>query len=632
MYKKSLIAISALAMLSSSSLADTTNLSDVVVTAKSNKSIDDISSTVTVITAEEIEKMNATNISDILVKTPGIIKTVANRSTGGRENFSIRGLDSNYSLILVDGKKISPTDDYIGHSNFEYSWVSPSMIERIEIIKGPQSSIYGSQAIGGVVNIITKKNSRKFFGDIDVQGGKSSAKNGGNEYKASVNIGGNISDKLFLYVGANKTERKATGGNGYDMTRMRTFIPTNKATYVEGVDSKDVITKLKYNIDDTQNIYASYLRSEEDRLEYNKKISYDMKKDSYSFGYEKSFNDVSLNIDYSNSKTDIKSDTIFSKTDYVIKIDSLKGEAKISSLKNNYIVLGAETSNTSYDRKPVVGRAPKDIKTNSFYIQDEIELGNFIFSLGGRYDDNERFGNRFSPNVGALYKIDDKQRIKLSYAEGFKAPSVHKATTGFGNGRHGSAFGNDNLKAETSRSYELAYEYYGQDTVLKTAIFKTDLKNKIATERRGRLEYYINKDQVEAKGFEASIKHDFNENHSINTNYTFVKTEDKKKKEELTYKPKHNINVGLSSKFAYGISTYLSANYVAEQMYEDVNQRRKKASSYTIFNAQVSKQLAKNLDLRVGVDNITNKSKVYDSEIPYYLKERVIYAGLKYKF
>ncbi|WP_198304320.1 TonB-dependent receptor plug domain-containing protein [Arcobacter vandammei] len=120
MYKQSLFAISALALISTNVFAntDTKKLDEVVVTAKSDKKIEDLSSSVTVITAEDIAKLNATNIKDILVKQAGIITSGATSMTGGRESFSIRGLDHTYSLILVDGKKINPTEGYIGHSDF----------------------------------------------------------------------------------------------------------------------------------------------------------------------------------------------------------------------------------------------------------------------------------------------------------------------------------------------------------------------------------------------------------------------------------------------------------------------------------------------------------------------------------
>ncbi|WP_321470303.1 TonB-dependent receptor domain-containing protein [Halarcobacter sp.] len=625
MYKQSLLSLLALSVLSSNSFADY-ELEDIMVSAKSSKSIKDLSEVITVITAEDIERLNATNIKDALIRTPGVIKSAAGAMMGGRESISIRGLDSTYSLILVDGKKINPTDDYIGHSDFQYSWVPIDMIERIEVMKGPKSSIFGSQAIGGVINIITKKDKRKIYGEVNIQGGISSADNGGDENKISASLGGNISDKLFFFLGANKNERDPVGGAGTTMFGS----PTNEATYIEGLKSKDIITKLRYSFDDTQSVYASYIRGEEERKDYDDTITYDLDRDIYSVGYEKKLKDISFSIDYSRAQQDSKANSMFAKYTHKLESDLLKAETKISMLKNNYIIIGAETSKDAYDRTRVNGtnQYSFDARANAYYLQDEIDLGDFIFTFGGRYDDNKKYGNEFSPNIGVVYKIDDYQRLKASYGEGFKAPSVTKGSNGFGTGSHGAPFGNDNLEAETSKSYELAYELYTDNAIFKSAIFRTDVDNMIKAEGATGNVRYENIDEVATKGFELGIEYAINDNHMLNANYTFIKTEDKQTRKNLTYKPKHTINVGLSSEFGWGISSYISANYVGSQYSDGANEN--KAEAYTIYNAQISKDINKDLSIKLGIDNITNEE--FDDNDPYYLKRRVAYVGLNYKF
>jgi len=625
MYKESIFTIAALAMITTSSIASD-KLDDVVVTAKSDKTVKDLSGAITVITAEDIAKLNATNIKDILVRTPGIIKTAAGAMLGGRESISIRGLDSTYSLILVDGKKINPTDNYIGHSDFQYSWVPINMIERIEVMKGPKSSIYGSSAIGGVINIITKKDNKKIYGEIDLEAGFSSAKNDGDDYKISANIGGNISEKLYMFLGASKNEREATGGDGFTAFGS----PTDEATYIEGVESKDVVLKLKYNIDDSQSVYASYLRGEEKRKDYkNDDPTYDLERNIYSVGYEKSFEDIALSVDYSRAEQDSIAASMFANYTHALENDSLKGEAKISMIKNNYIVVGAETSNETYER--ITSGSTQysfDARSNAYYLQDEINLGDFIFTLGGRYDDNQKYGSEFSPNAGLVYKINEKQRLKVSYGEAFKAPAVTKGSDGFGSGMHYSPFGNDDLKAETAKSYELAYEFYGENSIFKSAIFKTDVENMINAVSNNNIVRYENIDKSGTEGFELGLDYHFNNKHSINVNYTYIKTEDKETGKDLTYKPKHTANIGLSSEFGWGLSSYLSANYIGEQYSDSAN--TDKISAYTLFNAQISKDITKDLIVRLGIDNITDKE--FDEGNPYWLKRRLAYLGLNYKF
>ena len=636
MYKQSLYASLTLAMLSTNSFAneEIKKLNDIIVTSKSNQSIEDLSNTVTVITAEDIEKLNAVDIKDVLLKSAGMVEIGGGRSPG-RTYVSIRGTRQSDTLFLVDGKRGNPTADYIEYSDFEYNTVPLSAIERIEIVKGAKSSIYGSDAMGGVVNIITKKDSRAIYGALDVRAGASSAKHGGDVQNYSANLGGNISDKLFMFLDVNKTNRDATGDN--------------TGTFIEGLDSTSGITKLRYVIDDTQNIYASYLKGVDKRDDYKGPQTYKIERDIYSLGYEKSFEKVALSLDYTNAKTDTTSNTSAFKGEHNLNTDTLDAEAKISAIPYNYLIVGAGTTKDKYERYDKATSIGKnfDRRANNYYIQDEIELGDFIFTIGTILDDNEKYGTEWSPNTGAVYKIDDKQRLKLNYSEGFKAPSLKEGDSGYVfNARplpimNVIIYGNDDLKPETSKSYELAYEFYGEDTTFKAAVFRTDLKDMISEKLISRTTpppfpikfnyQYQNIDRANIKGFETDFKYNFNENHTFNANYTYIKTKDESTGDELEFRPKNTINLGLSSEFGWGISSYLSANYIGTQYYTDANNISQKASGYALFNAQVSKKLNKDLTATIGVNNIGDKN-FDDSGYPYYIERRLAYVGINYKF
>ncbi len=645
MYKQSVYASLALAILTTSSFSneETKKLDDLIIsTSKSNQNITDLSNTVTIITAEDIEKLNAVDIKDVLLKSAGMVEIGGGRSPG-RTYVSTRGTRQSDTLFLVDGKRGNPTADYIEYSDFEYNTVPLSSIERIEIIKGAKSSIYGSDAMGGVVNIITKKDSRAIYGAIDVRAGASSASNGGDVQNYSANIGGNISNKLFMFLDVQKTNRDATGDN--------------TGTFIEGLDSISGITKLRYDIDDTQNIYASYLKGEDKREDYKGPQTYKIKRDIYTIGYEKSFEKVALSLDYTNAKTDTDANTSAFKGEHNLSTDTLEAEAKISAIPYNYVIVGTGTTKDKYERndKTTGIDATFDRRANKYYIQDEIEIKDFIFTLGTILDDNEKYGTEWSPNAGVVYKIDDKQRLKLNYSEGFKAPNLKEGDSGYVFNATPVPImnviieGNDDLKPETSKSYELAYEFYGEDTTFKASVFRTDLKDMISekqlsftppgvipgfppTIKPGVYKYrYSNIDRANIKGFETDFKYDFNENHTFNANYTYIKTKDEETDEELEFRPKNTINIGLSSNFGWGISSYLSANYIGEQYYTDSNNNKQKASGYALFNAQVAKKITKDLTARIGINNIGDK-KFDDNGYPYYIERRLAYVGLNYKF
>ena len=636
MYKLSLYASLTLAMFTTNSFSneDIKKLDDIVVTSKSNQSIEDLSNTITIITAEDIEKLNATDIKDILLKSAGMVEIGGGRSPG-RTYVSIRGTRQSDTLFLIDGKRGNPTADYIEYSDFEYNTVPLSAIERIEIIKGAKSSIYGSDAIGGVVNIITKKDSRKIYGALGVKTGASNAKNGGDTQNYSANLGGNISNKLFMFLDVNKAKREASG--------------KNIQTYIEGLDSTSGIVKIKYNIDDTQNVYASYLKGEDKRDDYKGPQTYKIERDIYTLGYVKSFEKIALSLDYTNAKTDTESNTSAFKGEHNLNTDTLDVETKISAIPYNYVIIGTGTTKDKYERYDKATSVGKnfDRRANNYYIQDEIELGDFIFTLGTILDDNEKYGTEWSPNAGTVYKIDDKQRLKLNYSEGFKAPSLKEGDSGYVfDARPVPSMnviikGNDDLKPETSKSYELAYEFYGEDTTFKASVFRTDLKDMISEKLISKrtpppfpmkFNYqYQNIDRANIKGFDTDFKYNFNENHTFNANYTYIKTENEITEEELEFRPKNTINLGLSSHFGWGISSYLSANYIGTQYYTDSNSKSQKASGYTIFNAQATKKITKDLIATIGVNNIGDKN-FDDSGYPHYIERRLAYVGLNYKF
>lgn len=149
----------------------------------------------------------------------------------------------------------------------------------------------------------------------------------------------------------------------------------------------------------------------------------------------------------------------------------------------------------------------------------------------------------------------------------------------------------------------------------------------------GNQHQWRNVDKADIQGFEAEVEYYITDNHMLNANYTLLKTENKSgtnKGKDIQYRPKNTINIGLSSDFDYGISSYLSANYIGTQYKNADNSEKIKA--YTMANAQISKKLTNDLSVRVGVDNIFDKHFDETIDNADYLKRRFAYVGLNYKF
>ncbi len=161
-----------------------------VTATRTDTLLKDAPGAVSVITEQQIAEQPVRDIVDILSEVPGI--SLIGQGAGGRKTISIRGADNHHTLVLVDGRRIAASNAVMGHSNYENSWVPVENIKRIEVVRGPLSSLYGSEALGGVINIITKPPTKEWRGGFKIGGGAPSGK-GGN----STNVGAHVSGPLL---------------------------------------------------------------------------------------------------------------------------------------------------------------------------------------------------------------------------------------------------------------------------------------------------------------------------------------------------------------------------------------------------------------------------------------------------
>ncbi|WP_321494038.1 TonB-dependent receptor domain-containing protein [uncultured Desulfobacter sp.] len=630
MWKKifTVIAVVAITGAGNAPAADTSDISAVenkmVITAKSNQADHDIPASSTIITSQQIISSNASSIKDVLIEQAGIDFGVNNSSVYGRGNISIRGSATGHVLVLVDGKKVSGSDAQIGHTDFEYNWVPMGSIDRIEVIKGPMSSIYGSQAIGGVVNIITKKSSKKFYGDIDAQYGDSSD-DGGDEYKLGLNIGGRIADQVSLFVGAEHSDR--------DPSRDE---DDNTETKIEGKKINNGFAKIQLDIDKSQYIEASYGQGNEDRLKVDDLLYYDIDRKNYAVGYSKQFSSVTLDLDAYATDSDMHYNTESATGGYTHSMtDSvIRGEVDIAALKSNYIVTGAEFKNQDYEKNydkaaNADNNFANDLDNTSVFLQDEINIGKaFILTLGTRYDYHEKFHGEWSPKIGVLYKLAEHHRVRANYGEGFMAPTVTQNSSSYAaTAMKTTIYGNNDLQPETSKSFELGYEFFTDTTVFKATVYKTDVDNLIDTEYlagSSNEKMYVNVDSATIQGFECELSQDVTQNFNIRVGYHYLDTENDLTGQDLTYRPRHSVNIGLNATLPWDIHATVNADYTGEQ-----TDGTDEFDDFIVFNAHVSKTLYDRITIRLGVDNISDED--LDDE-PYDIEGRVVYAGVNFRF
>jgi outer membrane receptor for ferrienterochelin and colicins len=626
-----------------STVANADTIDNIVVTAKSNQSIENTAGSISIITAKDIQSMNATSIEEVLEEVVGVNIGVNDSSLGGRNTISIRGTDSKHSLILIDGKRISGSDAQIGHSNFQYNWLPLNAIEKIEVVRGPMSALYGSKAIGGVVNIITKKPDGKISGTASIKKGIS-ASDGGDEKEVALTLGGKITDKLSMTAFVQKIDS--------DLVENKDDKTANSDR--EGKELINKMLSVWYDIDDTQQVSATIIKGDETRKYQSKSARppftttmydefYEIDKSHQSIAYKKNFDDITLDLKY--YKTESDSHTQEFKYTHEIENNVMNAELSIDKFDNNFLIVGLEKSTEKYRKRYDLASddATKgftgEVETKSIFVQDEIELNkNTLVVLGGRYDKHEKFGGNFSPKVNVVYKLDSQSRLKIGYGEGFNAPTVTQNSSNFKfDGRH-VFLGNDDLQPETSKSIEIGYEKTTKEYSLKASIFKTEIKDLIDGKVISSAPLYpggpmknTNLYSNVAESSMQGVELEFNKkrlfaNTDLHIGYNYLKTEDKETGKELSGKTKHKLNMALKTKFINNMNSTFRIKYTGTQM----NKEDVKQNAYTIADLQLSKEFTKSITAQVGVDNVTNKQ--LKNEDNYQIKGRLVYLKLSYSF
>lgn len=395
----------------------TEKLDEVVITAtRTIRQLSTLPMPVTIVTKDAIKKSNSVRLGDILNEQTGLI-TIPD--FGGGEGIQLQGLDSQYTLILIDGVPL------IGRSagTLDLNRVTIGNIKQIEVVKGASSSLYGSEALGGVVNIITDTPKYGFKGDVNYRSGSFAT----NDMSASSSY---KKEKFGLSTFINRYS-----SSGYDLDTsndLNTVDPfTNytfetKLTY-EISDKTELLLSGRYYTQNQEAIPTASLRGESDINEWNVRFKLATRHNSkwnsllefYATRYKA---DEFLN----NTNGTLFSESFFNQLFVRPEIRSTY------RIKKNELTVGIGTTHESLERtyfttKPVF---------NSPYVFAQYDINpteKWNIILGARYDNHNKYQSQFSPKFAANYKINDQISVKGSVGYGFKAPDFRQLYFNFTN-------------------------------------------------------------------------------------------------------------------------------------------------------------------------------------------------------
>lgn len=632
--EKALLTVAALLLLSTTGYAKEVpekdfTLDEIVVTAtRTETNLKDVPSAIQVITHETIEEQGAQTLADVLKYATGIQLTRSS-STTGRAAVSIRGFDSRFSMILIDGKRLSSEID----QNYELNRIPLENIERIEIVRGPVSSLYGTEALGGVINIITKKSKNQSF-VFDVGGGLyTNGDNGKDRYSFAYDSGetGNFSIRLSGSQVENDALFKSSG-----------------LTYEPYGTRKNINATIDYRLSGNETLSFSKGYTKEATYEYVKPAAIILKardyveRDEDSLSYTKQAEDNELFLRYYHSVMEKSLDQYNAATQGLANwvrakrtVNAYEGRFTQTLNPQHRLTFGAEYRpetfrGTAVDTKEgyfTVVHPSGQTKTGSTahlnysaaYLQDEWNVNDRLLAvLALRYDDSNKFESNLSPKLGLTYKLTGTARLKMNIAQGFRSPTPNQLYQ-----QASTQKGNPNLKSETSRSYDISLEKDWHKSSGKLTFFNNDVTDMIdLVTISGTDKQYQNISKASLKGIEAEYTRVLSGQLSWTNSYTYLDAVNGSTNERLANRARQVLTSGLSYHNPEGFTANLQTQTFGSFLASPGGEK-----SYSLWNLAMTQKLSDHHKLRIGIDNIFNKT---DEDIP--LLGTYIHGSIQFSF
>ncbi len=609
-------------------------------------------SSVSVITAEDIKAKGFMTLGNILKSVPGI-DIVSSGGFGKKSSMFIRGADSKNTLVLIDGIMFNDPSTPARGANI--ADLTVNNIERIEIVRGPQSVLYGSNATAGVINIITKKGK----GKVSVYAGSEyGSYNTWKVYTGSSGASGNIN--YSLDVSNTNTDGFSAADDDNDL------IPHNQNTSEDDSwENTTLSTSLGIDINSNFNVKATlrHVDSETDlddwgpgfagdRFKYDsnlwmyvaepemsKKAMQDTKQTFGRFEINNSFMShlIDTKIYYNNSK--IKRTSYDNNGNFDSKYKSLTDESGFQAslnFENNIITFGSSHFYESYETDT---SSKKSCYTNSIWAQNQFFWKESLSAvIGIRWDDNEAFGNKTTYRIAPSYTFTSiNTTFKGSYGTGFRSPSLYELYAD-SLPMWGFTGGNQNLDPEKSKGWDAGFEqsFIDNQLIFGVTYFKLNFDNKITyvTDSNTFQSTYENiSGKTKTEGIESFIKWTLFKSlgFSVNYTYTHAKAPDNTR---LVRRPLNKVSFNTKYKPTDTLLINLDANWHDKQ--DEIYAKDKEGNavleldSYTVINISAIYDVCDYFQIYGRIDNIFDK--YYEETWSYAVAGLSGYVGIKVKY
>ena len=584
---------------------ESTRLEPVVVTGTSFQSLlSEATSEVTIISEQEISYQNAASVTELLEQVPGLYVDQPG-SRGGISSVYIRGGDPNFTLVLIDGVEVNDPSNSRGGS-FDFSTLSTDNIERIEIVKGPLSSVYGSDAISGVINIITKRGSGEAKLSSQISGGRFS------QFRDLVSLMGSYGSLDYALSGSYTDEGEQVEGSGFRSPA------TNFKVGGFIFEDLAVSTSFRYSHidsrsfpDDSGGPEFAVIRNSEIREVDQFLFGLDIEHEVFSYWEYK------IDFGFYSNKEDVVSPGVSPgiRDPFGIPPSTIKNDFKRYRLffinkfaiyENLDIRAGVDFEyEKGISNGEIFGEVtiPARFNLDRYVLSPLVEIvfepmDDLLIILGARLDFPKDFDTEVSPRVGLSYKMPGTgTRVKANFGKGFKLPSFFA----LGN----PIVGNPALLPETSYSLDIGIDQslFKEIIGFTFTVFYNRFENLVDFDE-GPPPVLVNRSKVNVKGFEGYVTFKPFKSLSANGFLNYNNFDVQGTNEPLRNRPMWWGGLSIYFKPVEQVDFFLRGLFVGKVFDSSIPTGDVELNPYTKFDLTVNWKVNKNMDVFINIDNL----------------------------
>ena len=599
---------------------------EIVVTALGiEQPTDEVGQAVTVIDEKTIETRQNVSVADLLITTPGVRFNRAD-AVGGVTGISIRGAETTQTLVLLDGVKIN--DPSVIGDAYDFGNLLTGNISRIEILRGSNSVVYGSQAIGGVVNIMSAEPGEGFGGSASVDYGYADTLNAKADISGSTGIASGSAGVAYFRTDGISAAQGGTEKDGYENiathAKLKLAFTDNlsldlRGYYIHADLDTDIFFGAPAESTDSSKLdqYVGYaglnLSSFDGKLTQRAAVTWFRNDRDYFFT-------PSSAPDYGYSGTNLR----FEYEGVYQPVDQAK------------LVFGYEHERPKYDSffydfftgDKVVSGA--EVNIDSVYALAVVKPFVGLSVTGGvRHDDHSQFGGATTFGANANYTPNEgRTNIRASYGEGFRAPSLYQI--------YDATYGNLDLKPERSKSYDIGFDQSLDEgrAMISVTAFRRDTRDQIYFDGFalpfGR---YVNLTRTRAKGVEAALTLKPVDALTVVAAYSYIDAIDRSEGglnegKRLPRRAKDAVSVSADYDWSFGLSTGATVTMVGDSFNDAANTQR--LDGYARLDLRASLPINEHLEIYGRIDNVTDEE--YATVYGYSTYGRSAYGGVRVRF